>query len=86
MEAFSGSLAHYRLSFLMPALFEGRLFEGKLRLERGAVIREFTFREGSLIAESSNAPSEHLAQHLADLRVLDAEVAAAAFDAAFSSH
>ena len=85
MEAFSGSLAHYRLSFLMPALLGEKLFEGKLRIERGAVAREFTFRTGCLVAQSSNAAREHLAQVLVDFGVLDAQLAASAFDVAFEA-
>ena len=84
MEHFKGSLAHYRLQLLMPALFDASapVAEGILRLERGAVLRRFYFRDGLLVGESSSEPGEHLAQVLANLRILDAERAAAAFEAA----
>lgn len=82
MEACKGSLAHYRVELLIPALFEGANVRGRLRLERGPVRRQFEIMDGMLVAESSNQPGEHLAQLLANLKVLDAGRAAAAYEAA----
>lgn len=82
MEGLRSSLAHHRLSFLMPALLEGRLLQGTLRLERGAIQRDFVFRDGYLVHARSNEAHEHLAQVLVNLRILDPQVAAATFDAA----
>src|SRR4051812_5364450 len=83
IEKFRGSLAHYRLSLLVPALFEGKKpVSGTLRLERGATRREFLIQEGSVVAAISNEPGEHLAQILVNLKILDPARAAAAFEAA----
>jgi len=86
MEPFRGSLAHYRLQLLVPALFEGPLVSGTLTLERGAVRREFQLWHGRIVASSSTAPEEHLAQVLVDLKILDASRAAVAFEGAESQH
>ena len=86
MESFHVNLANYRLSFLMPAMFEGRLLGGMLHLERGAQVRTFAFRDGCLVAASSSDPAEHLAQVLADLKVLDAQLAASAFETAHAAN
>ncbi len=85
MEFFRGSLAHHRLSFLMPALLEGRVLEGSLCLDRGALHREFHFRDGCLVFASSNEPTEHLAQVLVDLKILEGQVAASTFEAAHAA-
>src|SRR5215218_6549876 len=82
MEHFKGSLASYRLQLMVPALFERNRTDGILRVERAGIVRRFYFRGGLLVAESSNAPAEHLAQVLVHLRLLDAPSAAAAFEAA----
>lgn len=84
MEHFKASLAHYRLSLIVPALLDRTLLTATMRLERGAVRRAFHFRDGFLVAESSNEPREHLAQVLSDLHILDVATAAAAFEAARS--
>jgi hypothetical protein len=84
MEPFKASLAHYRLSLIVPALLDRNLLTATMRLERGAVRRAFHFRDGFLVAESSNEPREHLAQVLSDLNILDVATAAAAFEAARS--
>jgi hypothetical protein len=76
------SLTSYRLSLLVPALCEGSHTSGVLTVERGRVKRGFTFRDGLLVSSSSSLPGEHLTQVLADLRVLDVERAAEAFEAA----
>lgn len=82
MEAFRGSLAHYRMALLMPALVEGKAVSGTLTLERGGIRREFLLKDGAVVAECSNDPREHLAQVLADLRILDAQKSATAYEAA----
>jgi hypothetical protein len=82
MEPFRGSLAHYRLQLLVPALFEGQLVSGTMSLERGAVRREFHLWHGRIVFSSSTAPEEHLAQVLVDLNILDASTAAHAFEGA----
>jgi hypothetical protein len=81
MEHFKGSLSHYPMDVTVPALL-ARKVEGTLRVERGAVARYFLFRGGYVVGESSNVPSEHLAQVLVDLDILDAPRAALAFEAA----
>lgn len=81
MEHFKGSLDHYAMEVTIPVLLS-RKAEGTLRVERGAVVRYFFFRGGFLVGESSNAPSEHLAQVLVDLGIIDAPRAALAFEAA----
>jgi hypothetical protein len=81
MDNTRGNLAHHRLSFLMPALFEGQPPTGALTVSRGSVRRTFWVSQGFLVAESSNVPREHLGQVLVDLRVLPAAKAAAAFEA-----
>ncbi len=81
MEHFKGSLTHYSLEVVIPALLSRRAV-GTLRLERGAAVRYFFFRGGLLVGEGSNAPSEHLSQVLVDLGILDAPRAALAFEAA----
>lgn len=73
------SLTSYRLSLLMPALCEGSRTTGRLMVERGKVRRRFVFRDGYLISEGSTVPAEHLAQVLANLRILDPERAAEAY-------
>lgn len=85
MEHFHADLARYRLSLLMPALLESPPLKGTLRLERAGLKREFLIADGSLVAASSTDPREHLAQVLADLRILDTERAAAAYEAAEGS-
>ncbi len=85
MEHFKESLAHYRLGLVVPWLFESPKVEGTLRVERGAVLRHFYFREGALVGESSSVPTEHLGQVLVHLRILTAARAAAAFEAAESA-
>src|SRR5512140_1960335 len=85
MESFHVNLANYRLPFLMPAMFDGRLLGGTLRLERAAQVRTFAFRDGCLVAASSSDPAEHLTQVLADLKVLDAQRAVSAFEAAHAA-
>ena len=85
MEPFNACLAHYRLSLLVPALLDRTLLTGTLRLERGAVRRAFHFQDGFLVAQSSNAPREHLAQVLSQRKILDVTTAAAAFAAAHSA-
>ena len=82
MERFKGNLASYRLQLLMPAFFEAPAVDGMLRVERGAVRRHFFFQRGDLVGESSSEATEHLGQMLARLRILDAERAAVAFEAA----
>src|SRR3954468_16486407 len=82
MESTRGNLAHHRLSFLMPALFEGKAPRGALTVSRGSVRRTFWIANGLLVAESSNLPHEHLGQVLVNLRVLTPARAAAAFEAA----
>ncbi|PTL85787.1 DUF4388 domain-containing protein [Vitiosangium sp. GDMCC 1.1324] len=82
MDRFKGNLASYRLQLLMPAFFEAPAVDGMLRVERGAVRRHFFFQRGLLVGESSSEPREHLGQVLARLRILDAERAAEAFEAA----
>jgi hypothetical protein len=84
MEPFKASLAHYRLSLLVPALLDRTLLTATMLLERGAVRRSFHFRDGFLLAESSNEPREHLAQVLSDLNILDVATGAGAFEAARS--
>jgi hypothetical protein len=81
MEHFKGSLTHYSMEVVIPALLS-RKARGTLRVERGATIRYFFFRGGFLVGEGSNAPSEHLGQVLVDLGLLDAPRAALAFEAA----
>jgi hypothetical protein len=66
----------------MPAFFEEPAVDGMLRVERGAVRRHFFFQRGYLVGESSSEATEHLGQVLARLRILDAERAAEAFQAA----
>src|SRR3954467_212873 len=82
MQSTRGNLAHHRLSFLMPAFFEGKPPRGSLTLSRGSVRRTFWFADGLLVAESSSLPREHLGQGLVDLKVLAPSRAAAAFEAA----
>ncbi|ATB33960.1 DUF4388 domain-containing protein [Melittangium boletus] len=81
MERFKGSLASYGLTLLMPAFFDALGVSGTLRVERGAVRRQFFLRDGYLVGESSSDPREHLGQVLARLRILDAARAATAFEA-----
>jgi hypothetical protein len=81
MEHFKGSLTHYSMEVVIPALLS-RKAQGTLRVERGAVIRYFFFKGGFLVGEGSNTPSEHLGQVLVDLGLLDAPRAALAFEAA----
>lgn len=85
MDVTRGSLAHHRVELLIPALYEGARLRGRLTLERGPVRREFDIQDGVLVGERSNQPSEHLAQLLDNLRVLDARRSAAAFEAAEAS-
>lgn len=82
MQPFRANLSSYRLPLVVPALFERKLLTGSLTLSRGAQVRTFLFREGFLAAASSNEPREHLAQVLTNLRILDVERSAAAFEAA----
>lgn len=87
VEGFRGNLAHYRLQLLVPALYaasaEGALpRSGCLRVERGPVRRIFHVDGGCLRSEGSNRPTEHLAQILTDLDLLEAGRSAAAFEAA----
>ena len=84
MAHFRGSLAHYRPQLLVPAFFGERGLDGTLQLERGAVRRRFLLRRGALLAQSSNVPSEHLAQVLSDLKLLGPIEAAAAYEQAES--
>lgn len=81
MEHFKGSLTHYSMEVVIPALLS-RKAQGTLRVERGAVVRYFFFRGGFLVGEGCNTPSEHLGQVLVDLGLLDAPRAALAFEAA----
>ncbi|MBU8894686.1 DUF4388 domain-containing protein [Corallococcus sp. H22C18031201] len=85
MEPFTGSLSSYRLQMVMPPLFTAAKLEGTLRVERGAIRRQFFVKDGFLVGESSTDPREHLAQVLVHLRILDAPRAAAAFEAAESA-
>lgn len=82
MEPFRSNLSSYRLPLVVPALFDGKLLTATLVLRRGAVEREFVFREGLLVAQSSNEPREHLAQVLSNLGMLEVGRSAAAFEAA----
>ncbi|MET0406002.1 MAG: DUF4388 domain-containing protein, partial [Cystobacter sp.] len=82
MDRFKGNLASYGLSLLMPAFVDTAGVQGTLRVERGAVRRQFFVRDGHLVGESSTEPREHLGQVLARLRILDAARAAMAFEAA----
>lgn len=81
MEHFKGSLSHYSMDVVIPAMLS-RKAVGTLRVERGPVIRYFFFRDGFLVGAASNAPSEHLSQVLVDLGLLDAPRAALAYEAA----
>ncbi|WP_224240761.1 DUF4388 domain-containing protein [Hyalangium gracile] len=81
MEHFKGSLTHYSMDVVIPALLS-RKAVGTLRLERGSAIRYFFFQGGFLVGEGSNTPSEHLSQMLVDLGILDAPRAALAYEAA----
>ena len=81
MEHFKGSLTHYSMDVVIPALLS-RKVRGTLRIERGACVRYFFFRDGFLVGEGSNTPAEHLSQVLVDLGILDAPRAALAFEAA----
>jgi hypothetical protein len=81
MEHFKGSLTHFAMDVVIPALLSRRA-EGTLRVERGATVRYFFFRGGFLVGEASNTPSEHLAQVLVDLGILDTARAALAYEAA----
>ncbi len=81
MEHFKGSLTHYSMEVVIPALLS-RKAQGTLRVERGSVVRYFFFKGGFLVGEGSNTPSEHLGQVLVDLGLLDAPRAALAFEAA----
>jgi hypothetical protein len=81
MEHFKGGLTHYSMEVVIPALLS-RKAVGTLRVERGSVIRYFFFRDGFLVGEGSNTPSEHLGQVLVDLGILDVARAALAFEAA----
>lgn len=85
MESFRANLASYRLPLVVPALFTKALLSGTLSVSRGAISRQFVFREGLLIAESSNAPREHLAQVLSHLGILDLSRSVAAFEASRAS-
>jgi hypothetical protein len=82
MEPFGGSLAHYRLQLLVPALLRAPPLSGRLILERGPERREFTVHDGRVVGLSSSVPGEHLGQVLADQGVLSASEAAEAFEAA----
>ena len=82
MERFKGSLASYRLPLVVPTFIEQPEHCGVLRVERGAMSREFNVRGGCLTQVSSNEPREHLAEVLADLRIIDRAQAAAAFEEA----
>lgn len=82
MDSFSGSLSHYRLQLVVPALFDGRPATGVLTVQRGSVQRSFHLARGFLVSARSNLPREHLPQVLVDLRILDLQQAAAAFEAA----
>src|SRR3954467_2330582 len=79
MQVFQVSLTSSRLPLLIPALSEGSLASGTLRVERGKIRRDFQIRDGHLVAASSTAPWEHLSQVLCDLRILDTARAADAF-------
>ncbi len=81
---FQGNLASYRLPLLIPAICESPAAEGTLRVERGAVRRQFFFRGGLLVGGSSSDPREHLGQVLDSLGILEAARAAAAFEEAES--
>ncbi|HLL04628.1 MAG TPA: DUF4388 domain-containing protein [Myxococcaceae bacterium] len=81
MEHFKGSLTDYAMDMVIPVLLS-RKAEGTLRVERGATVRYFFFRAGLLVGEASNTPSEHLAQVLVDLGILDTARAALAYEAA----
>src|SRR5262245_51386041 len=81
MEHFRGSLSHYSMEVVIPALLSRKAM-GTLRLERGSGIRYFFFQGGFLVGEGSNTPSEHLSQMLVDLDILDAPRAALAYEAA----
>jgi hypothetical protein len=81
MEHFKGSLTHYSMEVVIPALLSRRA-QGTLRVERGAMVRYFFFQGGFLIGEASQTPGEHLTQVLVDLGILDAPRAALAFEAA----
>jgi hypothetical protein len=85
MEHFKGSLEHYSMEVVIPALLS-RLAQGTLRVERGAMVRYFFFRGGFLVGEASQTPSEHLTQVLVDLGILDAPRAALAYEAAEQAH
>jgi hypothetical protein len=79
LDVFRGSLAHYRLELILPALFQGSPWNGRLRLERGPVQRTFFIENGMLQAESSSVPSEHLTQVLANRSLVEASLGVAAF-------
>lgn len=81
MEPFRANLSNYRLSLVVPALFDRKSLTGTLTLSRGALVREFRFTGGFLCSASSNEPREHLAQVLCNLGILDVERSAAAFEA-----
>jgi hypothetical protein len=79
LDVFRGSLAHFRLDLILPALFSGSPFSGRLRLERGPVQRTFFIEKGLLQAESSSVPNEHLTQVLANLSLVEASAGVEAF-------
>lgn len=85
MDPFCANLSNYRLPLVVPALFDKKLLTGTLRVRRGATERAFSFRDGHLVAASSNEPREHLAQVLSDLKILDLQRSAAAFEAAHAA-
>jgi hypothetical protein len=70
------------MAIVTPALLEATWEGGTLRVSRGGVSRQFALRAGYLVAECSNQPDEHLAQVLANLRMLSPQQAASAFEAA----
>jgi hypothetical protein len=82
MVPFRGSLSHYRLQLLVPALVAPRPVSGLLRVERGEVRRELHLLEGLVVGLRSSHPGEHLGQVLADHHLLTAREAAACFEAA----
>lgn len=79
MDIYRGSLSHYRLQLVIPALFGASPWSGRLRLERGPTVRCFYLHSGRLTGESSTLASEHLTQVLANLGILNATRAAEAF-------
>lgn len=82
MKGFKGNLSDYRLSLLTPALASVPQLGGTLKIERGSIIRQFSFELGLLVRAHSNDPSDHLSQALVELNALTASEAARLHQAA----